>query len=121
LLDRDARFAAEAVLLLLPADRHLYDSEKKAWCDLFRDIFGPLPFRPLTVEPSLLQWNDRAVVKLAQAAYDDRGTLDNLRLAVLADALEEAGCTNPDMLSHCRNGGTHVRGCWALDLILGKQ
>jgi hypothetical protein len=62
LLDRDARFAAEAVLLLLPADRHLGDREKKAWCDLFRDVFGPLPFRPLTLEPSLLQWNDRAVV-----------------------------------------------------------
>src|SRR5262245_21415677 len=106
LLDRDARFAAEAVLLLLPADPHSGDREKKAWCDLSRDIFGHPPWRPLTVELPLLQWNDRAVVKLAQAAYDDhdpeRGTFDNFRLAVLADALEEAGCTNLDMLSHCR-------------------
>lgn len=40
---------------------------------------------------------------------------------MLADALEEAGCTNQDMLSHCRNGGTYVRGCWVLDLLLGKH
>jgi hypothetical protein len=124
LLDRDARFAAEVVLLLLPVDRHLGDSEKKTWCDIFRDVFGPLSFRPLSVEPSLLQWNDRAVVKLAQAAYDDRdperGKLDNIRLAVLADALEEAGCSDEIMLRHLRGSGPHVRGCWVIDLLLNK-
>lgn len=125
LLDRDARFAAEAVLLLLPADPRLGDSEKKAWCDLVRDIFGPRPFKPLTVDPSVLRWNDRAVVKLAQAAYDNRhpkrGTLDNIRLAVLADALEEAGCADQEILSHCRSRNDHVRGCWVIDLLLGKD
>jgi hypothetical protein len=64
------------------------------------------------------------VVRLAQAAYDDRhlpaGTLDNGRLAILADALEEAGCTDADVLGHLRGPGPHVRGCWAVDLLLGK-
>jgi hypothetical protein len=62
------------------------------------------------------------VRKLAQAVYNDRhlpeGILDSARLAVLADALEEAGCTNPDILTHCRKDGTHVRGCWTVDLLL---
>jgi hypothetical protein len=64
------------------------------------------------------------VVALARAAYDQRelpaGTLDPARLAVQADALEEAGCTDADILNHCRRPGVHVRGCWAVDLLLGK-
>jgi hypothetical protein len=64
------------------------------------------------------------VVALAQAAYDQRdmpaGTLVPARLAVLADALEEPGCTNSDILDHLRGAGPHVRGCMAVDLILGK-
>ena len=59
-----------------------------------------------------------------QAAYEERelpaGTLDLARLAILADALEEAGCTNADILNHCRVPGVHVRGCWAVNLLLGK-
>jgi hypothetical protein len=50
-----------------------------------------------------------------------QGTLDPARLAVLADALEEAGCTDPDILSHLRGTGPHVRGCWVIDLLLGKD
>jgi hypothetical protein len=65
------------------------------------------------------------VLKLAQAAYDNRllpsGLLDNGCLAILADALEEAGCTDADILSHLRGPGPHARGCWALDLVLGKE
>jgi hypothetical protein len=64
------------------------------------------------------------VVGLAQAAYEERelhsGALDPARLSVLADALEEAGCTGPDILNHCRRPGVHVRGCWVVDLLLGK-
>jgi hypothetical protein len=64
------------------------------------------------------------VLSLAQAAYDHRdpatGHMDPLRLAVLADALEEAGCDNETVLSHLRSPGPHVRGCWALDLILSS-
>lgn len=91
---------------------------RAAHCTLLRDIFGPLPFRPLTLPPSWLAWKDGTVPKLAQAIYDDRA-FD--RLPILADALEEAGCTNADILSHCRGSGPHIPGCWALDLILGKK
>ena len=63
--------------------------------------------------------------ELAQAAYDERtlpaGTLDPDRLAVLADALEDAGCSDAAILEHLRGPGPHVRGFWPLDLVLGKQ
>jgi hypothetical protein len=49
------------------------------------------------------------------------GTLDSARLAVLTDALEEAGCDNADLLAHLHSNGPHVRGCWVVDLILGKE
>jgi hypothetical protein len=92
---------------------------------LLRDIFGPLPFRSVTVFPSVRTWNDATVVRLAQAAYEQRslpaGTLDNARLAVLADALEEAGCTDAELLAHLRSPGAHVRGCHAVDAILGRD
>jgi hypothetical protein len=88
---------------------------------LLRDLFGPLPFRPVTVSPA---WRTPEVVGLAQAAYEERklpsGTLDLARLAVLADALEEAGCTDQAILDHLRGPGPHVRGCWVVDLLLGK-
>jgi len=58
------------------------------------------------------------VVKLAESIYDERA-FD--RMPILADALEEAGCANADILAHCRQPGEHVRGCWAVDLILGKE
>jgi hypothetical protein len=90
--------------------------------DLVRDLFNP--FRPVPLDPAWLAWHDGLVIRLAQAAYQERhqpaSTLDNARLAVLADALEEAGCTDPDILNHCRRSGVHVRGCWAVDLLLGK-
>ena len=69
-------------------------------------------------------WLTPAVVSLAEAAYARRilpsGHLDPARLAVLADALEEAGCTDETILSHCRGPGPHVRGCWCVDQLLGK-
>jgi hypothetical protein len=94
-------------------------------CDLLREVFGN-PFRPPpTIDPAWLTWNDGTVVRLAQSAYEERhlpaGTLDNGRLAVLADALEEAGCTDADILGHLRGPGPHVRGCWPVDLCLGKS
>lgn len=76
------------------------------------------PFRPLLVPSSVLAWNDATVVKLAQEIYDDRA-FD--RLPILADALEEAGCIDADILNHCRQPGEHVRGCWIVDLPLGKK
>jgi hypothetical protein len=62
---------------------------------------------------------------LAAAAYADRllpsGQLDRAKLAVAADALEDAGCTDPELLGHLRGPGPQVRGCWAVDLVLGKE
>jgi hypothetical protein len=64
------------------------------------------------------------VVSLAESAYQERllpsGRLDRQRLAVLADALEEAGAGG-DLLAHMRSAGPHIRGCWAVDLVLGKE
>jgi hypothetical protein len=91
------------------------DQEMLIQCALIRDIFGN-PFRPqLTVDRSWLSWNDRTVPNLAQAIYIDR-SFD--RLPILADALEEAGCDNADILNHCRQHGEHVRGCWVVDLLV---
>jgi hypothetical protein len=91
---------------------------------LLRDVFGN-PFHPIAISAAILAWNDRTIPKLAQAIYEERqlpsGRLDRARLAVLADALEEAGCDNEELIQHCRSAGPHVRGCWAVDLLLGKQ
>jgi hypothetical protein len=72
----------------------------------------------LSVDPSWLAWNDRTVVKLAQAIYNEKA-FD--RLPILADALEDAACSDVDILAHCRGPGPHVRGCWVVDLLLGKE
>jgi hypothetical protein len=89
--------------------------------DLFRNPFRSSPPLPHAV----LNWNDGTVRCLAQAIYEDRklpeGTLDTARLAILADALLDAGCDDEELLSHLRSSGPHVRGCWAVDLILGKE
>lgn len=92
--------------------------EHAAQSHLLRCIFGPLPFRPMTGDASWLAWNDSTIPKLAQGIYEERA-FD--RLPILADALEEAGCDNTEILSHCRGPGPHARGCWVVDLLLGKQ
>ena len=100
-------------------------AEERHQCHLLRDIFGN-PLRPLpAVAPSLLTWQNATIPGLALAAYEERklpdGTLDRDRLAVLADALEEAGCDNAEILLHLRQQGTdHVRGCWAVDLLASR-
>jgi hypothetical protein len=99
------------------AFRDCLTTEQRAQSDLLRDIFGN-PFRPVSLNPDWLTWNDGTVSKLAQAIYDERRYQD---LPALADALEEAGCTNADILDHCRRPGEHVRGCWVVDLLLGKE
>jgi hypothetical protein len=85
---------------------------------ILRDIFGPIPFGYAAADPSWLAWNGGAIGSLAQAIYTERA-FD--RMPILADALEEAGCFRHEILSHCRGGGTHCRGCWVLDLLLGKE
>jgi hypothetical protein len=92
--------------------------EAHAQIKLLWDVFGN-PFRPsLPLPPAVLAWNDGAIPKLAQAIYDERA-FD--RLPLLADALEQAGCHDADILAHCRHPGPHVRGCWVVDLLLGKE
>src|SRR5262249_31979463 len=90
--------------------------------DLIREIFGN-PFRPTSFGSAFPGGNGGTVVQLATAAYEERvlpaGTLDSVRLRLLADTLEEAGCTDRAVLDHLRGPGGHVRGCWALDRILG--
>jgi hypothetical protein len=90
--------------------------ERKGQCDLTRCIFGN-PFRTAIIVPAWLAWNDGTVPKLAQAIYEERRFAD---LPILADALEEAGCDNADILAHCRTPAEHVRGCWVVDALLGK-
>jgi hypothetical protein len=92
------------------------ERERLVQADVLRDIFGN-PFRPVPVDRSILLWHDGAVVHMAQSIYDGRRFQD---LPILADALEEAGCTDPGILGHCRGPGKHVRGCWVVDLVLGK-
>ncbi len=89
-------------------------TERKARSGLTREIFGN-PFRPVTVKAD---WLSSTVVGLAQAIYDERA-FD--RMPILADALEDAGCTDGDVLGHGRQPGEHVRGCWVVDLVLGKS
>jgi hypothetical protein len=94
-------------------------------CSLVRDIFGN-PFRPQApLHPSVRAWNGGIVNLLAKAIYEERslptGTLDVQRLGVLADALEDAGSADAELLTHLRSQGTHVRGCWALDAILARR
>ena len=78
------------------------------------DVFGN-PFRPVTLNPA---WRTPKVTTLAQTIYNDRA-FD--RMPELADALQEAGCDHQDLLSHCRGPGPHVKGCWVVDLLLGKE
>jgi hypothetical protein len=85
--------------------------EAAAQAALLRCIFGD-PFRPTSVHPDCLS---PAVRQLARALYEERRFGE---MPVLADALEEAGCTNQAILAHCRSPGPHVRGCWVLDDIL---
>jgi hypothetical protein len=107
----DAAQAARDVVWHI--DRASHRDLKPRMSELVRCIFGN-PFRPVALDPG---WRTEAVVGLAAGVYADRA-FD--RLPVLADALEDAGCANPDVLGHCRSGGPHARGCWVVDLVLGK-
>jgi hypothetical protein len=89
-------------------------AEDLAQCYLVRDVFGN-PFRPVTLDRS---WLTPTVLALARSTYDNRA-FDHL--PILADALEDAGCSDAVILDHLRGPGPHVRGCFALDLVVGKS
>jgi len=117
----DARIASWTALALSEgrsrlADGSINDQDERAWQGrVLRDLFGSLPFRPVSLDAA---WQTSTVTSLAQAIYDERA-FD--RLPILADALEDAGCNNQEVLSHLRSGREHCRGCWPLDLVLGKE
>ena len=90
------------------------DLERAQQAKLLRDIFGN-PFRPVTFDPV---WRTENTVGIAAKMYYER---DFLGMPILADALQDAGCEDEVILSHCRGAGPHVRGCWVVDLVLGKQ
>jgi hypothetical protein len=100
------------------ADKIYYQvlhNEQRTQAGLLRELFGPVPFRPVPFDPS---WRTASVRSLARGIYEE-GAFERLR--VLADALEEAGCTDADILGHCRAAGEHIRGCWVLDLVLSND
>lgn len=100
--------------------REVAPSQEQRMAAALRDIFGN-PFRPARLDPAAFT---PMVADLAQAAYESRvmpgGELDPARLTVLADAVEEVG-GQPEVLEHLRRPTRHIRGCWVLDLILGKR
>jgi hypothetical protein len=82
--------------------------------NLIEEVFGN-PFRHVTFSS---EWRTDTAITLAQQMYDSR---DFSAMPILADALQDAGCDSDDILSHCRGDGPHVRGCWVVDLVLGKE
>jgi hypothetical protein len=123
-----ARHMAAAFISLTPdgmCEWELFDSETNSQAILVRDIFSN-PFRLLPSLPlAVLAWNDGTVRRIAEGIYQERrmpeGTLETARLGILADAMLDAGCDIEDMLAHCRQQEGHVRGCWVIDLLLGKE
>ena len=116
--DRAAYFAAQTAELTFSSVPPPQLTDVNAYARLLVDIIGPSPFRPITIAPAWLTWREGVVPKIARSIHEER-CFD--RMPVLGDALEEAGCNSADILSHCRSGTEHVRGCWVVDAILGKS
>jgi hypothetical protein len=94
-------------------------SEQRRQANLLRCVFGNPCVAIPGIAPSLLKWNDGCVPRIARGIYDER-VFD--RMGILADALLDAGCDNEELLTHCRQQeAIHVRGCWAIDLLLNKE
>jgi hypothetical protein len=96
-----------------PATAAVRAVERATQAALLRDIFGN-PFRPAAFSP---EWRTDTAVSLARQMYESR---DFDAMPILADALQDAGCGSVDILGHCRGPGPHVRGCWVVDLVLGR-
>jgi hypothetical protein len=98
-----------------------YHSEQLAHGRLLQCLFGE-PWRRVRFAPT---WRTPDACSLAEAALERRdpstGHLDPVRMALLGDALEDAGCSDRAVLEHCRAGGPHVYGCWVVDRILGQE
>jgi hypothetical protein len=110
-----APLLVEVLDALLRAAPDRVADERAAQVALVRDIFGN-PFRRTVCSP---EWRTGTVLTLAKQMYESR---DFSAMPILADALQDAGCDSDDILGHCRDTSlTHVRGCWVLDLVLGKE
>jgi hypothetical protein len=113
-----AAWAAEFAACAIGGDRWPQSPEEQlervAQLKLLRDIFGN-PFRPVAFDP---RWRSADAVGLARGVYEERAFE---RMPLLADALMDAECDSEEVLAHCRSGGPHVRGCWVVDLVLGKE
>jgi hypothetical protein len=103
-----------AISVLRGMDQDAEGREFAAQADLLRDIYGN-PFCPVALSP---EWRTSTTVGLARQMYDSR---DFGAMPILADAMQDAGCDNEDILDHCRSAGPHVRGCWVVDLVLCKK
>jgi hypothetical protein len=111
------RCAAHSTVVPYSYSRKPTRQEKREYREqaiLLREIFGN-SFRPIDFDPN---WLTSTVVAISTGIYNDRASD---RMPILADALQDAGCENEDMLNHCRQPGEHVRGCWVVDLLLGKE
>jgi hypothetical protein len=114
-----AREAVDAVIVNVASTRgtrsQQWDVTDPLMAALMRDIVGN-PFYPVTFA---LEWRTETVVLLARQMYESR---DFSAMPILADALQDAGCNNDEILAHCRDPQQgHVRGCWVVDLVLGKN
>ena len=102
-------------------DEHLLEhlTDQPDWPGgwLVREVFGH-PFRPIMVDPRWLLWNNGTIPAIARGIYGERA-FD--RMPILADALEESGCPATELIGHCRQLNGHVRGCWAIDAVLGLE
>jgi hypothetical protein len=101
----------------LPSDpvwQAAWRAERHQQAQLIREIIGN-PFHPVAFLP---EWRTDTAVALARTMYEAR---EFSALPILADALQDAGCTNEEVLNHCREPGEHARGCWVLDLVLALQ
>jgi hypothetical protein len=117
-LDDDAWKAARATMRLqINAGTPLAQVAQERKVHLVRELWGN-PFHFVPLDPAWTAWNEGTVLRLAQSIYAEE-TFDTL--PILGDALEEAGCADEAILAHLRSPDPHVRGCWVLDLILGKR
>jgi hypothetical protein len=110
-----AEFAAEHVIDIATKDAEKDEDRafRTSICEVIRCVAGN-PFQETVVDPAWLSWNGGTIARIAEAIRTERA-FD--RLPILADALEEAGCANAEMLGHCRSTGPHVRGCWVVDAL----
>jgi hypothetical protein len=120
--EKDLRVTNAATLTSFPeafraawqVGRFVSDASPNVGGAIVREIFGN-PFRPVKFDAA---WRTDTAVALAEQMYESR---DFGAMPILADALQDAGCEDEQLLGHCRGPGPHVRGCWVVDLVLGKE